>query len=49
MTLKEKKMLLYKTKRYLQKTISFKVPQRNVLVTIEEQITITDQEIRNLR
>ena len=31
-------MLLYKTKRYLQRKILLKVPQRNILVTIQEQI-----------
>ena len=30
MTLKEKKMLLYKTKRYLQRKIPLKVPQKNI-------------------
>ena len=47
MTLKEKKMLLYKTKRYLQRVILLKVPHRNILVMIREQITIRDREIRN--
>ena len=47
MTLKEKKMLFYKTKRYLQRKILLKVPQRNIQVTIEEQITLKDREIRN--
>ena len=46
MTLKEKKMLLYKTKRYLQRKILLKVPQRNIPVTILEQITLKDWEIR---
>ena len=44
---KEKKMLLYKTKRYLQRKILLKVPQRNILVTIEEQIALKDRKIRN--
>ena len=47
MTMKEKKMLLYKTKRYLQRKILLKVPHRNMLVTIEEQINLKDLEIRN--
>ena len=38
MTLKEKN--IYKTKRYLQRKILLKVPQRNILVTIQEQITM---------
>ena len=47
MTMKEKKMLLYKIKRYLQRKMLLKVPQRNVVVTIQEQITLKDWEIRN--
>ena len=47
MTLKEKKMLLYKTKRYLQRKILLKVSQKNILVTIQDQITLKDQEIGN--
>ena len=47
MTLKEKRMLLYKTKRYLQKKKLLKIPQRNILVTIQDQITLKDWEIRN--
>ena len=45
--LNEKKTLFYKTKRHLQKTILLKVPQRKILITIEEQIIIRGQEIRN--
>ena len=40
MTLKEKKIC--KTKRYLQRKILLKVPQRNILVTMQEQITVKD-------
>ena len=48
MTLKEKQMLLYKTKRHLQRKILLKVPLRNILVTLQEQITLKHWEIRNL-
>ena len=47
MALNEKKLSLYKTKRYLQRKILLKVPQRNILVTIHKQITVKDREIRN--
>ena len=47
MTLTEKKMLLYKTKRYLQRKILLKVLQRNILVTIQEQITLNSKRSRN--
>ena len=47
MTLKEEKMLLYKTKRDLHRKILLQVPQRNILVTIQEQITLKYWEIRN--
>ena len=47
MTLKEEKMLLYKTKRYLQRKILLQVPQGNILVTIQEEITLKYREIRN--
>ena len=47
MTLKEKKMLLHKTKRDLQRKILLQVPQGNVLVTIQEEITLKYREIRN--
>ena len=47
MTLKEKKMLLHKTKRYLQKKHLLRVPQRRIVVTIQEQITLKDREMRN--
>ena len=48
MTMKERKMLLYKSKRYFERKILLKVPQRNIFVTIQEQITLNDQEIRKL-
>ena len=47
MILKEEKMLLYHTKRYIQREILLQVPQRNILVTIQEQITLKYREIRN--
>ena len=47
MPLKEEKMLLYKTKRYLQRNILLQVPQRNILVAIQEQITRKYRELRN--
>ena len=47
MTMKDRKVLLYKAKKYLQRKILRKVPQRNVIVTIPEQITPTDREMRN--
>ena len=47
MTRKEEKVLLHKTKRYLQRKIFPQVSQRNILVTIKEQITLRYQEIRN--
>ena len=47
MTMKEKEMLLYKTKRYLQRKIQLKVPHRKILVTMQEQINLKDLEIRN--
>ena len=47
MTLKKKKMLLYKTKRYFQRKILLKVPQRNILVTIQKQINLKHREIRH--
>ena len=47
MTLKEEKMLIYKTKRYLQRKILPQVPQRNILVTIQEQITLKYRERNN--
>ena len=47
MTLEEKKMLLYKTKRYLLRKILLKVPQRNILVAMQEPITLEDWEIKN--
>ena len=47
MILKEKKMLLYHTKIYIQRKVSLQVPQRNVLVTIQEEITLKHREIRN--
>ena len=46
-TLKEEKVLLHKTKKYLQRKIFPQVSQRNILVTIQEQITLKYQEIRN--
>ena len=47
MTLKEEKMLLYKTKRYIQKKMLLHVPQINILVTTQEHITLKYREIRN--
>ena len=47
MTMKERKVLLYKAKKYLQRKILRKVPRRNILVTILEQITPTEREMRN--
>ena len=47
MTMKDRKVLLYKAKKYLQRKILRKVPQRNIIVTIPEQITPTDREMRN--
>ena len=52
MTMK-KKMLLCKTKKYLQIKLLLKVPERNILVTIQEHITLLititkDWEIKNL-
>ena len=40
MTVKEEKMLLYKTKRYFQRKVLLKVPQRNILVTMQVQMTL---------
>ena len=34
-------------KRYIKRKILVKVPQRNVVVTIQEQITLKDRKIRN--
>ena len=42
MTLKEKNIC--KTKRCLQRKILLKVPQRNILVTMQEQITVKDRK-----
>ena len=52
MTMK-KKMLLWKAKKYLQIKLLLKVPERNILVTIQEHITLLititkDWEIKNL-
>ena len=41
-------MLLYKTKRYLKRKVFLKVPQRNTLVTIQEQTRLKDRELRIL-